>query len=126
MAGLEAVGGAAVLSVAAVVLVEEEGLEEVEEVEEDGRVVVMVEAKVPVCSSSEGWYQFPAPPRPMWAYSESGSEEAGRAAEEASGRLASRSSANFLLLSSICASLKILPAPPRPEVGIFPYDFSWI
>lgn len=32
-------------------------------VESDGCV------KVPSFWSSEGWYQFPAPPRPMWEYS---------------------------------------------------------
>jgi hypothetical protein len=100
--------------------------------------------KTPPFSSEAGWYQLPAPPRPMWAYSWEAVCEVGAgdpevvAVDEGAGRFASRSwglllgawfcgvlrwveltrrtSAAFLLVSFACA---MLPAPPRPYIVDF-------
>jgi hypothetical protein len=53
--------------------------------------------KTPPFSSEAGWYQLPAPPRPMWAYSWEAVCEVGAggsevlAVDEGAGRFASRS-----------------------------------
>lgn len=85
-----------------------------------------VAVKAPVARSARGSYQFPAPPRPVWAYSCGGEAVVvvvvPGGAVEVGDWFASRSSASLFCVSSICDSVTMLPAPPRPQVGMLDRD----